>query len=130
MLRLALITALAGFSNCSRDETVAAYGGADQVWTLTEIDGADFGATATLAFPGAATISGQAPCNSYSGSMDAPYPWFEARDLAVTRRACPDLALETRFFEALQAMTLAEVSGGTLILSNDKGREMVFRAGV
>jgi heat shock protein HslJ len=58
--------------------------------------------------------------------MAAPYPWFEAGDIAVTRRACPDLAAETAFFDALADMTLAEVAGDALILSTPDGREMVF----
>ena len=60
--------------------------------------------------------------------MTTPYPWFGATQVASTKMACPDLAAETKFFEALAAMTLSEVLGGVMILSNDKGREMVFKA--
>jgi heat shock protein HslJ len=42
--------------------------------------------------------------------------------------ACPDLAAESQYLTALGEMTLAEVSGPTLILSNDAGRSMVFTA--
>jgi heat shock protein HslJ len=42
--------------------------------------------------------------------------------------ACPDLALESEFFDALEGMTLAEVAGDTLILSNSVGRKLVFVA--
>ena len=42
--------------------------------------------------------------------------------------ACDSLSAETVFFTALGDMTLAEVVGDTLILSNDKGREMVFQS--
>ena len=48
--------------------------------------------------------------------------------MAVTRRACPELAEETRFFQTLEDMTLAEVQGPVLILSNEDGTEMVFEA--
>ena len=46
----------------------------------------------------------------------------------MTRRACPELPEETAFFKALEQMTLAEVVGETLILSNTEGGEMVFEA--
>jgi len=115
-------------ASCRADETVGAYGAAERVWTLSELDGAAFSQRATLSFPEAGKIAGLAPCNTYSGAMTAPYPWFEAGQLAVTRMACPELAAESRFFSALSDMTLSEVSGDMLILSNETGREMVFTA--
>lgn len=115
-------------AGCRSDETVSAYGGADRLWTLVELDGAPFTKRATMSFPETEKIAGKAPCNSYSGTMSAPYPWFETGPLAVTRMACRDLAAEAEFFAALGEMTLSEVSGDTLILSNDAGREMVFNA--
>lgn len=123
--RLAVVLALA-LAACLGDETVTEYGGGGQPWRLTEIDGAAYGASATLSFDGAGRISGEAPCNRYSGRMAAPYPWFEATAVVATRRACPDIAAEAAFFAALEAMSLAEVSGGTLILSTPEGRQMVF----
>ena len=113
---------------CKTDETLAGYGVADRVWVLAELDGAAFAAKATMQFPEAGKITGDAPCNRYSGAMTAPYPWFEAEDLAVTRMACPDLAAESAFFGALSGMTQSEVSGDTLILTNEAGREMLFKA--
>jgi len=112
---------------CRKDETVGAYGAADRVWALQELDGAPFPQRATITFPEPGRIAGKAPCNSFSGGMTAPYPWFEAGPLAVTRMACPDMAAEIRFFASIDDMTLSEVSGDTLILSNDSGREMVFK---
>lgn len=117
-----------GLAACRGDETIAAYGAADIIWYLAEMDGLPFNAAASLQFPESGVISGSAPCNSYSAVQDAPYPWFDAQKLSVTRMTCDDLAAEGRFFQALQTMTLSEVSGGTLILSNDAGRELVFRA--
>jgi heat shock protein HslJ len=117
-----------GLTNCGGDETVASYGAKEVVWQLVELDGKPFDARATLSFADEGALSGQAPCNRYSGQQSAPYPWFQAEKIAVTRMACPQLAAETAYFEALSAMTLSEVSGETLILSNDAGREMVFEA--
>lgn len=123
-----ILAALALLAACRGDESLTAYGAADRVWTLRQIDNVQMSETITLTFPAAGEIAGKAPCNAFSGAQTAPYPWFKAEKIAVTRRACPALAMETAFFEALSAMTLAEVSGDTLILSNTDGREMVFSA--
>ena len=117
-----------GLSACWSDETVGAYGASDQIWVLQELDATPFTAHATVTFPEAGTIAGKAPCNNFSGPMTAPYPWFEVKNLAVTRMACPDLEAETLFYAALSDMTQSEVSGDTLILTNEAGREMVFKA--
>jgi heat shock protein HslJ len=116
-------------SACSGDETVAAYGGGGKTWKLQNLDGAPFSARATLTFPAPGQIAGNASCNSYHGAMTVPYPWFDTGTLAVTRRACPDMASEAAFLEALQDMSFSEVSGEVLILSNEAGREMIFSSG-
>ncbi|QUJ75750.1 META domain-containing protein [Sulfitobacter albidus] len=121
----ALLLALWG---CQGDETVRAYGGADRVWVLEAINGAPFAATATLTFPEEGQIAGSAPCNSYSGAMTVPYPWFDAGPIAATKRACPNLASEAAFFEGLDAATLSEIANDTLILSNTDGLNMLFKA--
>ncbi|KEJ91010.1 META domain-containing protein [Sulfitobacter donghicola] len=119
---------LASLSACRADESVRAYGGADQVWTLKELNGASFPATATLTFPKAGEIAGQGPCNRYFGALSAPYPWFKAGPIGSTRMACPNLPAETAFLKALEAATISEVAGDTLVLSNTDGLEMVFKA--
>lgn len=122
------LAAIGGLVECSGDETVTSYGGAASDWLLIEIDGKPFGARATLNLAAAGKISGQAPCNQYFGEQTAPYPWFSAEKIGATRRACPELDQETRFLSALSEMTLSEVAGDTLILSNEAGSQMVFRA--
>jgi len=124
-MRAALILALA-LSACMKDETISGYAPAGAVFALQSIDGDAFPASATLTFPEKGRIAGQAPCNSYSGAQSVPYPWFEVQAIAATRRACPDLQAEQTYFATLSKMTLAEVSGSTLILSNDAGLKMVF----
>ena len=113
---------------CYEDETISAYGAGDKVWVLSELDSKEFTARATLTFPEQGKIAGEAPCNTYAGSMIVPYPWFEATQILSTRMACPDLDAETAFFSALSEMTLSEVLGDVLLLSNDNGRQMVFKA--
>ena len=125
---LILLTALATLPACQSDETLRGFSGDTKVWRVQEIDGAAFPARATLSFPEKGRFAGTAPCNRYFGTIDVPYPWFEARQIGITKMACPDLAAEGLFFAALAEMTLSEVSGDTLILSNDAGQEMVFKA--
>lgn len=119
------LAAIGTVGACIGDETVSGYaGGVD--WQLTEIDGTPFSARAVISFPEPGRIAGQAPCNSFSGEQTAPYPWFSAPALAVTRRSCPEISEETRFFKALNRVTLAEVQGEVLILSAPDGPTMVF----
>jgi len=73
-------------------------------------------------------VAGAMPRNFLSGALTVPLPWFGVEGVAATKRACPELAEEAAFFAALERMTLAEVAGSVLILSNDAGEEMVFRA--
>ncbi len=127
MLRLSFLI-LALLPACQQDQTVSGFAAPGQTWVLQELDGAPFAARATLVFPEAGKIAGQAPCNRYSGTQKAPYPWFETGPIVATEMACPDLDKEVRFFQALENMSLVEVSGNTLILSNDKGDQMVFAA--
>lgn len=126
MLRLPLLFLLF-LGLCDRpDETLSGYGAEQATWVLISIDGAPYPARATLTFPEEGKIAGNAPCNSYFGAQSAPYPWFEAPNIASTKRACPDLAAETEYFKALSQMTISEVSETTLILSNDAKRTMIF----
>lgn len=115
---------------CTPDETLSGFLDPSTLWTLTEIDGTPTAARSTMQFPEPGRISGQAPCNRFSGEVTVPYPWFATGPLAATKMACPDLAAEDAFFDALGAMTESEVNGPVLILRNSElGREMVFRAG-
>ena len=119
---LSLLTA-----SCA-DETISGFADSDAVYHLNELNGAPFTARATITFPEPGRAAGDGPCNSWSAAQTVPYPWIELGPIAATRRACPELEAEARFFDALGRMTLAEVQGPVLILSNDEGQEMVFES--
>ncbi|QFU09605.1 META domain protein [Rhodobacteraceae bacterium THAF1] len=123
MRRLTIL--LLALAACGPDETVSAYA-QDTSYSLDGINQEPFGARATMTFA-EGRISGQGPCNSYAAPLTVPYPWFDLGPIAATKRACPDLAAETRFFATLAEMQFAEAQGNVLILSNEAGREMVFR---
>lgn len=128
MIRLFAALPLLIVAGCTGDETLVKYGAAGKSWVLEEIDGAPFGARAEIEFKGQEEVTGQAPCNRYGARQAAPYPWFKLEAIVATKMACAQLQQEQVYFEALGAMTLAEVGSETLILSNDAGRTMVFKA--
>ncbi len=113
---------------CQPDETVSGHTDGVTAFALQSIDGTAFMATATIDISQTGKISGRAPCNSYFATQTAPYPWFALGPIGSTKMACPDLSQEGQFLNTLGSMTLVEVVGNTLILSNDTGREMVFQA--
>ena len=127
MWRVILVSLSLPFAGCA-DETISGYADPLATYRLLEIDGARFGSSASIAFPEEGKAAGEAPCNRWLADQTAPYPWISLGPIAATRRACPDLADEQIFFESLAEMTLVEVQGGVLILSNEDGREMSFRA--
>ena len=122
----ALVLALA--ATACADETISGYADPSATYVVTEIDGAPFAPRATIAFPEQGTARGEGPCNSWSASQTAPYPWIELGPILATKRACADLPDEARFFDALGGMRIAEVSGPVLILIGENGRQMVFAA--
>lgn len=128
-MRFGLLTLIFLLDACtSGDESLYAYGAADKTWVLQELGGEPFTEKATLIFSEPGALGGEAPCNSYGGRQTAPYPWFKASEIISTKRACPALPAETRYFRALENMTLSEVLEDKLILSTDDGDEMVFVA--
>ncbi|MFN4153093.1 MAG: META domain-containing protein [Paracoccaceae bacterium] len=96
-------------------------------WKLLSIDGQPFPADAKIDLNTPGQISGQGPCNRFSGSYDGILPEFRPGAIAATKMACADLAAESAMFAALEAMTRAEVTGPvTLLLTGPKGGSMEF----
>ena len=113
-------------SACTGQQAVSVYDDPDAVWVLQSIDDAGFTARATLRFSDPGRFSGDAPCNLYSGALSGRYPAFRPGPILSTKRACPDLAAEQRFFDMLAQMTRAERIGERLILVSGAGNEMAF----
>lgn len=123
-LFLSLPILLAG---CLKDETISGFVDQTTSYQLTELSGEPFLAKAEISFPEQGTMTGKAPCNSFSARQSAPYPWFELGPVAATLSVCPEMEKEEEFFGVLGRMTLIEALGDTIILRNDAGEEMVFR---
>lgn len=111
---------------CGPDETVSGFG-SDSDYVLQDMNGVSISTPITFNIGETGRISGQAPCNSYAAEQSAPYPWFVLGPISTTRMACPDLALETDYLALLARMTLVEVGGTVVILSNDAKEMMVFQ---
>ncbi len=122
---LAVLVLLAA---CNEDEAVSGYVDDNTIFALQSINEQPFQASATIDLSETGKVSGEGPCNSYSAEQSAPYPWFDLGPIAATERACEDLSAEVTFFQALQSMTIAEVNGPIIILTNDAKEEMVFEA--
>jgi heat shock protein HslJ len=125
MLRALLILPIV-LTACAGDETISGFVDTGATYQLAEIDGAPFGAAATISFPETGLVRGQAPCNAYSAEQTAPYPWFALGSIRATRATCADAPAEAMFFDTLAAMSQIEVSGDVMILRDDGGREMIF----
>ena len=126
MRALFLLPFMATFA-CA-DETLSGYADPETTYALAEVDGQIVDYIATLTFPTEGEIQGRAPCNKFVAAQTAPYPWFAMGGARITHRACPHLDRERAFLAALRDMTIAEVTGPVLILTNDDGREMIFNA--
>ena len=122
------ILALLGAASCGADETVTAYGGANKVWLLIEMNAQPITTEITIEFQGDGQVVGQAPCNRYISQNSAPYPWIKLSAIASTRRACSELALEGRYLKTLATMTEVEVFQDTLVLRSDNGAEMMYKS--
>lgn len=97
-------------------------------WKLVSMGGKPFAATATLALDESGKrVSGQAPCNSWSGRIvNQPSPVWAIRDVVTTEMACPDLAAEQEFYAGLARATHMAVGIGYLTLTDTKGFTMDF----
>jgi len=75
-------------------------------------------------------VSGTGPCNTYQGDLALDGDSVDIKHLASTLRACDDSIMEAEgeFFAALEAVDTVDVSDDRLVLSNDQGVTLTFRA--
>ena len=89
-------------------------------WTLTEIDGSHVTFTATLDLSQPGKLTGQAPCNSYGGTLSAEGQKFIPGPILSTKMACDELADENLYLQALQMTESAVVAGDLLTLTGEQ----------
>jgi heat shock protein HslJ len=94
-------------------------------WTLVELNGVPFAATASIDLSEPGRISGRAPCNRFFGTVLGTWPDVTFGPMATTKMACDALEDETRFLSALALVTKVEVVPAevdtALILSGPDG---------
>ena len=97
------------------------------LWVLRRIEGEDAPPGVTLAFAGD-EFRGAAPCNRYFGRFAQEGRALEIGAIAATRRACPQLETEQRYFAALADVARVERDGHDLrLLGPDLEPRLVFR---
>jgi len=121
----AMILVALSASASGADETALAPDFSKMDWRLSEVDGAppEWEATLNLGEPG--RLSGQAPCNRYSGAVTRDGTGFVPGAIAATRMACLHIKGEAEFFAILGGITTAEQGPGMLVLTGG-GHEMRF----
>lgn len=94
---------------------------------LRAIDGRVVNARTTLRIGEDNLLSGAAACNRYSVTNCAKLPALQLGPIRSTRMACPWLADELAYFDALSRMTaLILDENQTLVLTDPAGRRMTF----
>lgn len=121
------MTAILGVAACDPSDTVTKHGGMAYDWQLTEVDGTPVDYSATIAFGPHGSVNGSGPCNGFSATQSKPYPWIAIQIEFVEELYCSDIDEEEAYLGSLMEMTLVEVSGDSLVMSNDSGREMAFK---
>lgn len=97
------------------------------LWRLDAMDGAPVVAEITLDLSAPGRLAGQAPCNRYFADVAGDLPDFRPGPIAATRMACPDLATESGYLQALGTMTRAELTIGlSLRLTGPGNRSLTF----
>jgi len=99
---------------------------ASVTWRLLAIGGKPVGVRTTLQIVDGSQISGAAACNRYSVTNNAELPALQPGPIRATRMACPWLAEEQAYFDALSQMTALRMEGETLVLTDPAGKRMEF----
>ncbi|TWI37033.1 META domain-containing protein [Paracoccus sulfuroxidans] len=114
MKQLLIAASLVALSACSvLSENSNAIPGS---YRLVDIDGETLTGTATARIEINGAISGQGPCNMFSGANRAALPTLDYAALATTRRACIIEGGEGRFLTALAAVREASTTGDRLVM--------------
>lgn len=83
-------------------------------YELIAVEGVAVSGTPTLRIAADGAVSGQGPCNLFTGRNNATLPALDLGALATTRRACLQEGGEHAFFQALGAVREARREGGEL----------------
>lgn len=132
MVKFTLALGLAGaafLSGCGAPSTPAtAAAGQPQVWQLTSLDNKPYHGNVTVSLAkNGKQLMGQAPCNAFNADIirDA-YPAVRIVNVVSTKMACPDMAAEADFFDALSVVTGQGTGKTMLYFTSTSGRRLEF----
>ncbi len=94
------------------------------VWMLSALGDDAVTAPISLTLKGE-RIEGVGPCNRYFGAFRRDGAALSIGPIAATRRACPELALEQRYFAALTDVAGAQIEGDQMALRDAEGAELM-----
>ncbi|KMW59069.1 hypothetical protein AIOL_004050 [Candidatus Rhodobacter oscarellae] len=114
---------------CQTDETLAAYAGRDRVFRLAEMQDRPVDEAVTLRFPARKTLELRTTCGQMAGRITAPLPWFALSLERGKDQDCDARALHDNLYNLINGMHLAEIAGDTILLQDDHGATLLFRAG-
>jgi heat shock protein HslJ len=113
------------------DETLSGYLAESDAWALQGEEDRSTAVPFRITFPRKGHIEGAGICTDFTARQTAPYPWFALEAVRISATNCPEgdaLRADQEKLEGLKRMTLAEISGNILILSNDDGEQLTFVA--
>lgn len=126
MKSLLLVLCLALFGvGCNSSKNMAKLDGVKwELKTLNdrEVKLTDNNSEVYIQFNGAEKkVNGRGGCNRFFGNYEMDGDKLKFSPLGATRMACPDLALETEFFKALETVDTYSIKDGLLSLKS-KGK--------
>jgi heat shock protein HslJ len=99
----------------------------DGVYVLTHMDGRPVDVAFDMIASVEGRLSGQGPCNRWSVSQTADWPFVTLGAIQSTRMTCPDIVTETAILRHLPGMQRAEVDlYGALHLIGPDGARLSF----
>ncbi|RDD68913.1 META domain-containing protein [Paracoccus versutus] len=104
-----------GLAACAAEPDGAAQIPGD--YALVAVEGVAVSGTPSLRIAEDGAVSGQGPCNLFTGRNNAALPALDLGALAVTRRACLQEGGEHAFFQALGAVREARREGEELVMT-------------
>lgn len=118
-MRLIAFLTLAAMAQCQPDETLTGHGAAGRTWILQERGDDPVDLRTELRFSRRGVMEGRGPCNPFRARVSVPYPWFALEEFESGQQACPDRDAEEEVIVALKSVTLVEIAGDTMLLTND-----------
>ncbi|ABL70922.1 META domain-containing protein [Paracoccus denitrificans] len=114
-MRKLILALTLGLAACGAesDETAQIAG----EYTLIAVEGVEVSGQPTLRIAEDGAVSGQGPCNLFTGQNRAALPALDLGALATTRRACLQEGGEHAFFQALGAVREARREGDELVMT-------------